>query len=483
MLAILLGLLGIFSGTDDTPAPYPSQDSVKYPGHQRIAHDSTGRFVRVNRIFIIGNRLTRDQIILRELTLKSGDIIYSADLAGILELDKKKLVNTRLFNTVDIRMLELAPDEVDLLVDLNERWYTFPAPILSLADRNFNEWWQNYGHDFRRVNYGLKLYQFNMRGRNETLRFLVQTGFVRRFELNYRIPYIDRKQKQGLILDVDFSETKNLAYRTFDHKLEYAKADNILSTTRSGSITYTYRNSFYDTHGLKVEYRNTTIGDTIALLNPNYLGEGKTKQQWAAITYTFVSDHRDYIGYPLKGYHLLATVARTGIPPLDKDVRKFDVSISYSKFFDLKNSFFLSNNIVGYWSTPNTLPYVNYNAMGYRKQFIRGYEVYVVEGPQSILNKTTFKKRIFSRTYRWREMPIPQFRHVPFAIYLKTYADVGYVNNYDHYDLSKRLSNKLLSGGGFGVDIVGSYDAVLRLEYSFSADGNRGLFIHVKREF
>src|SRR5688500_13511259 len=150
------------------------------------APDSVGRFLHINRIFILGNRITREQIVLRELTLRQGDIIYSHDLDNILENDKKKLINTRLFNTVEIRTLELEKDHVDLLIDLNERWYTFPSPIFELSDRNFNEWWQNYNHDWKRVNYGLKLYQFNMRGRNETLRFMAQFGFQRKFELDWK---------------------------------------------------------------------------------------------------------------------------------------------------------------------------------------------------------------------------------------------------------------------------------------------------------
>jgi outer membrane protein assembly factor BamA len=221
--------------------------------------DTVGTFIRINRIFIVGNRITRDQIVLRELTLRQGDIIYSLDLPSILETDKKKLINTRLFNTVEIRPLEMQQGFVDLLIDLNERWYTFPAPIFELSDRNFNEWWQTYDHDFSRVNFGLRLYQFNMRGRNETLRLTAQFGFQRRFELSYRFPYIDKKQKHGLILDADFTETKNLAYQTVDHRLEFLKDDNILRTTRGGGITYTYRNSFYVSHALKLEYRSNHV--------------------------------------------------------------------------------------------------------------------------------------------------------------------------------------------------------------------------------
>jgi hypothetical protein len=83
-------------------------------------------------------------------------------------------------------------------------------------------------------------------------------------------------------------------------------------------------------------------------------------------------------------------------------------------------------------------------------------------------------------------MPIRQFRHVPISIYLKTYADLGYVRNYPYYEeqqFNTRLSDKLLFGTGFGADIVGFYDIVLRFEYSFNAEGEHGFFFHVKREF
>lgn len=444
--------------------------------------DTVGRFLHINRIFIVGNRITRDQIILRELTLKTGDIIYSLDLPDILERDKKKLINTRLFNTVEIRTLELQQDYVDLLIDLNERWYTFPAPIFELSDRNFNEWWQTYDHDFNRVNYGLRLYQYNMRGRNETLRFTAQFGFQRRFELSYRFPYIDRKQKHGLILDGDFSETKNLAYRTLDHKLEFLKFDNILRTTRGGGITYTYRNSFYVSHALKVEYRSNSINDTIATLNPNYLGNDKTKQRFGIITYQFTSDHRDYVGYPLRGYYLILLAARSGISSKD-DLKKFEASVTYSTFFDLNKNFFLSNNFIGYASTPDDLPYSNYGALGYKRQFVRGYEIYLIEGQAYALNKTTLKKRIFHRIYQWNIMPIPQFRHIPISIFLKTYGDIGYVKSYPNYLLSARLTDKFLTSAGGGIDIVASYDTVFRFEYTFNGEGQKGFFFHVRKEF
>jgi hypothetical protein len=302
----------------------------------------------------------------------------------------------------------------------------------------------------------------------------------------YRFPYIDKKQKHGLSMELGFLETKNLAFRTQEHKYEFLKSRDILRRDRLAALTYTYRKSFYQTHSVKVEYRNMSVADTIKTLNPDYIkGETNRSQEYTWITYQFTADHRDLFAYPLKGYQFNAGISKTGIAASD-DVNKVEANLLYSKYFDLKKNYYLSNNSILYWSTPDNLSYVNYGVLGLKRQFVRGYELYVIEGPYYFLNKTTFKKKIFSKVYRWEDMPIEQFRHVPISIYFKTYLDLGYVKNYTDYveDNRNRIyADKLLTGTGFGLDIVGSYDVVLRFEYSFNAQGQQGFFFHVKKEF
>ena len=78
------------------------------------------------------------------------------------------------------------------------------------------------------------------------------------------------------------------------------------------------------------------------------------------------------------------------------------------------------------------------------------------------------------------------FRRIPFAVYLKTYFDMGYARNYDFYEVegqNTRLSNKFLYGTGVGLDIVTFYDLVLRLEYSINAERETGFFFNFKKEF
>jgi outer membrane protein assembly factor BamA len=449
--------------------------------------DSTAYRLTINRIFVLGNSKTRERIILRELTLKSGDSIYNHELPRVLERDQQKLFNLHLFNSVEIRALELEPGKADLLVEVDERWFTFPVPIFQLSDRNFNEWWENYNHDFNRVNYGLKLYQYNMRGRNETLIFTAQFGYVRRFELMYRVPYFDKRQKQGLIFQADFIDAKNVSFQTTDHKLVFLETDKILRNTRSLGLTYTYRNSFYKHHRFGYSFRETDITDSLARTNPNYLGPETRYQNFDIFSYEFISDHRDVIAYPLTGHHFLFHLQKVGFG-FTNYIEKLDAWTSYAHYIDLKKNFFLANFSFAYWSNKTDIPYYNYGVMGYNKLFVRGYEVNVIEGPWYVLNKTTLKKRIFSRIYSIEGSRFKEFKYIPLAIYLKTYADFGYVRNYPAYEnndppLNTLLSNRFIAGTGFGLDLVSSYDVVLRFEYTFNAEGRRGFFFHIKKEF
>jgi outer membrane protein assembly factor BamA len=457
-------------------------DSLRNRSRSKVVQD-TSKLVTINRVLIIGNKITRDKIIFRELSLRSGDTVRLQTLSQVITKDQIKLMNTRLFNTATIRSLDYENGIIDLLVEVSERWYTFPVPIVELADRNFNEWWENYNHDFRRLNYGLKLYQYNFRGRNETLRLTAKFGFTNIFKLTYRIPYLDRKQKQGLIFDFSYDERKNIAFRTFENKLEFARADRNFKVSRNASITYTYRNSFYHFHGITFELNNIRINDSLQQLNPEYLGASTINEQhFSTLAYQYTYENRDFVTYPLKGSFLNAYVKQSGLFRGD-ELTKTEMEISYAKYVDLGKKFFLSNNSATYVSLQDDVPYANYSALGYNRQFVRGYEVYLIEGPQHVYNKTTLKRLIYSNVFNLHSMPLEQFQKIPLAIYLKTYADVGYVWNYPGYINGRRLTDKPLTGVGMGLDFVSSHDATVRLEYSLNGEGEHGFFFHLKREF
>ena len=265
------------------------------------------REVLIDNIFITGNRKTKDKIILHELTVAKGETYAYDGLREILDSDRNKIYNTNLFNTVELGMLELDVDKVDIVIQVDERWYLFPIPLIDIIDRNFNDWWENHDHDFSRIIYGLSLYHFNMRGMNERMTLTAQFGFSRRYEFQYEIPYIDRSQQNGMNFFVKYIEYNNPHYDNIENKRIFLESEQLLKTNTFTGIGYVRRNSFYTRHYVDLTYSDSEVADTIISLNPNYLGISGNRQQYFTARYTFNYDKRDIIAYPLEGFKLIAS--------------------------------------------------------------------------------------------------------------------------------------------------------------------------------
>src|SRR5882762_8441390 len=116
MLAIILGIVGCF-GIPATGNQF--YEDSKIDTIILTSVDTTvARLVQVNRILIIGNKVTKDRIISRELSLHQGDTISTNRLSQVLVRDKNKIYNLRLFNTVTVRVLGLTADQIDILVEV-----------------------------------------------------------------------------------------------------------------------------------------------------------------------------------------------------------------------------------------------------------------------------------------------------------------------------------------------------------------------------
>ncbi|HNP19297.1 MAG TPA: BamA/TamA family outer membrane protein [Fulvivirga sp.] len=476
MLAILISVLAIILPVEKSDSSSIHRSKVE---QNQSVDDS---YVTIDAIFIVGNKRTKPSIILREMSVMKGDTYTESSLADILVLDKNKLLSTRLFVTVDISILHLSDTQVDIVVNVSERWYTFPSPIFDLVDRNFNDWWQNQNRDLSRTNFGVKIYQNNFRGRNETLKLLLQLGYTHQFGVTYRIPYIDKKQRHGLTFHYNYAENKNIAVRTIDHKPVFFDSEEILKVTRDYGLGYHFRKSFYNIHSLDVRLNDNTINDTISNINQEYYKNTSTKQKYIQITYSFTHDKRDNSSYPISGNRFDFEIQKLGVG-IFNDVDKTEISISYAKFIDLKKGFLFANYSSIYVSEPEQQPYANIGALGFKKNFVRGYELYLIEGKSFSLNRSTIKKRIFSTVGRLGFIPIKQFRKIPIDIYLKTYYDMGYVENFENYNQNKRLSDRFLFGAGGGIDFVTYYDTVIRVEYSINREQESGFFLHFRKEF
>src|SRR4051812_48147876 len=96
---------------------------------------------QIGTITLIGNKITKDRIIYRELTFKHGDGVDTTTMHKLFNRSEENLFNTALFNSVDITYV-IENDVVNVFIVVAERWYVFPLPIFEIQERNFNVWWQ-----------------------------------------------------------------------------------------------------------------------------------------------------------------------------------------------------------------------------------------------------------------------------------------------------------------------------------------------------
>ena len=439
--------------------------------------------VRIDKIFIIGNKKTREHIIRRELSLNDSVEISRNRLMLTIESDKRKLVNTGLFLDVDVNVVELSKGSVDIIIRVAERWYFFPIPIFNLADRNFTEWWVNQGADLSRVDWGIKLRHFNFRGRREILNLTAQFGYTKLLRLSYQFPYIDKKQKIGMNFYGDYSTNKNVAYATIGNRQQFMDSESVLRERWRAGINFTFRPDFYAQHALGLHVSSVHIADTIRYENPNYFMDGNDEQRYFALTYTYTWDFRDYVGYPLSGAYFRIQANKIGFG-IYNDVNMFTLNARYSRYFDLGKKFYAGTNFTVNASTPPAQAFYNYQSVGSTTDFVRGYEKYLIEGQHYLINRNYLKRQLFSFQMDLSNiLTMKQFNKLPLSAYLSLNFDQGYVVNYPNYEQNNLFSDRYIYGGGLGLDIVTFYDFVMRWEYSVNVEGESALFFNLYAAF
>ena len=165
---------------------------------------------RIAQIDIEGNAKTKAYIILRELPYHVGSVVIKDSLIFLNTLAKEQLINTSLFNDVNITSSPIDSGDVKIKIIVSERWYFFPLPYFRWVDRNFSEWWNEQHHSLDRVNYGINLRQSNATGNNDRLTLGLITGYTHQAVARYQFPYLDKKLRFGMGLGWQYFTQKEL---------------------------------------------------------------------------------------------------------------------------------------------------------------------------------------------------------------------------------------------------------------------------------
>lgn len=469
-------LLGIWCLLTGTPFVYGQSANIA-PATSITAGAPDSSYLIVNDIIIQGNKRTRTSIILRELSLAPGDTIRLKDLAETLEERRKQLLNISLFLNVTANIKNWNGEFADVIFEVWERWYTFPIPIFKLADRNFNQWWVEQGRSLDRVNIGVRLIQENMTGRRDDLHADIQFGYTQRFALGYNVPYFDKNYRHGAGILVSYSRNREVNESTSSgNKQQFFRNVDFQRQAYSIGLNYSYRKAINTRHRVYLSYNYEKVGDSVVLLNPDYLGKGRSEVRYLELNYRMNYIKADSWIYPLKGLTIVAEAGKKGIGPLS-DIDDIRLRLEAVKYWQLAPKTFGALGIRSQAKFGGDQPYVNQKAIGYSDDYLRGLEYFVVDGTSYFIFKSTLRQELLSFKVHLPIVP-KKFSTVPFRILAKTYADMGYA--YNKFPKGATLDNRFLYSGGVGFDIVSFYDTCLRIEYSVNQLGQKGLFLHTQ---
>jgi outer membrane protein assembly factor BamA len=442
--------------------------------------------LRVEHIHVTGNKNTRKATILRELAFTVGDSIPEADLLATLERNRLRLMNLGIFSKAEIvGDTASTTHSITIHIAVTEAWYVLPVPLLSLADRNFNVWWDEFNHSFKRVNYGIDWTQLNPTGRADALKAKAQFGYTNRYEVQYRSPSLNRRRTLGFEMSIAYSRAHEVAYNTIGNKLQFLKIpETWLIEQAYVAATFTARPKYFTTHSLTLEYRDNHIADTIhRYLNPNFFLEGAQRQRHSSIIYGIVLDYRDIKPYPLKGWRAIGELRWNGLLPND-NLHVGRLFGQLDQYVTLAPWLSLEMVLKGRVTYPRRqLPWSNNQGLGYGGNFVRGFEYYVVDGLDFAVVRTSWHFLLLSKAFTLGKlMPVKAYRILPLSIYLAFNTDTGWAND-PYYYANNPLANRAMLGYGPGLDVVAWYNKTIRLEWSWNDLGEHGFFLRINAGF
>ena len=436
----------------------------------------------VDSINVSGNKKTKTSIVIRELDVQVGDEIEAIDLEAIIEQNRLLLTSTGLFSQVDMTT-NIADNKLTINVKVEESWYLYPYINISLGDRNFAIWEQN-DYALNRLNYNFQVTHRNLTGRRDLLKSYVQFGYEPKFQTTYELPYFNEAQTLGFRGDIFYAQAKEWGLGTGGDTLSLiSNQDSVMIRRFRLTAGLRYQQGVFSRHEAELRFHQHQISEFASDFNPDFFLNGNTLQRYFALRYTFTTDYRDFKPYPKKGYFFSAALNKEGFGIFD-DINTLYIEPRFAYYQPLGKKFGFEMNVRGKVSLlRDQQPYFNSRSIGYRPDYMRGYELYVIDGLDYVMQRAILR-------YEWldkdlginKNKPNRSRQSFPLKIYSTIFQDNAYVNN-PFYGDGNAFVNRHLWSFGTSLDFVIYNDFVLQLEYTWNHEFENDLYIHFALPF
>lgn len=390
-------------------------------------------------IAVHGNKVTRPEIVLREMTLHVGDTVSQEEI----EYSQTRIYSLGLFNRVEI----FAPpmDSTILVVEVHERWYVYPVPVLTIVNHDLSKW-----------QYGLGITHQNFRGWNEKLFAGFAAGYNPWWSLSYSTPWVfgDGRYFAGASLRYDRIENKSILSR--------GDGPNFDERHYSGGGTAGLRMDKFRSVWLNAGYSYVDVTDPAA---------GRTASPEGIDRFLFAGigakhDTRDLAEYPTDGIFGTVSITKKGIGFGAVDFVSYTVDARMYRPVLRKGPSIGVRVFTRLCSGP-AIPNYEHAFFGYGER-LRGHFSRQVEGDNIAGASVEVRVPVIPAFYvSVPQMPIEQFAVWKFALYAALFADAGTT----WYKRQRPEWGNLPSGFGGGIHVLLPYSAVLRFERAWNERG------------
>ncbi len=413
--------------------------------------------LKITSIIITGNKTTKDNIILREMSLKKGGKFtlkqYTDDLLNIY--------NLALFTKVDIIPVPINNNEIALNVDVQERWYILPLPNAGIEEGEWKKFWLS-----------LNLRWDNFRGRNERLNAGFRAFYNPSIFLSYYVPWIGEKLHLFMGIGGQWQRQRNRSLEAVGRE--------------SGTNTIAYNDSNYDNIQYKAELtlgryfgKNFSVFTNFKFnhLRVTQYAPGRTVSSNGVDRYFILGggiawDSRDIYEYATKGLYSRLMYERYGFVDAVINFGRFSfenqsfIPIPFSKKYYIT----LASKLYTSLAMGAVIPVYNHEYLGYSEDYVRGWKGHAFEGDDVFTIYNELRIPIIKPRYvRGKDMmivkdiPIIKNLDIRHGLYFTFIYDIGTV----WYKDEKISKKRFYSGAGIGLNFIAPFGYVIRADWVF----------------
>jgi outer membrane protein assembly factor BamA len=397
----------------------------------------------ITAFVVVGNEITKSDIILRELTMGVGDTVDVEEV----EYSKKRIYSLGLFNRVDISWPPI--DSTVLIIEVDERWYLYPVPMAGIVERNWDNWY-----------FGLGVKHDNFRGWNEKLFAGFVLGYNPWVSVSYVNPWIFGDQQMFMESSVSWTRVVN--------KSRISQGD--------GPNFKEIRYRLYQVFGKRLDaFRSVWLTGAFNYVEVTDKLAGRTLSPAGIDRYITLSaggrhDTRDLAEYPVQGVYGVVSVAKKGIGFGDVDMVTwaFDARVYQELYAGLS----LGLRAYTALSSGPAVPNYEHVYFGFSER-IRGHFHKEMEGENAAALFAELRIPVIPRMYLYvPQAPFRQFRTWKLGLYAAVFADAGMVwDRRDRPDVAGASR-----GYGVGLHFLLPYSNVFRIDRAWDEAG-RGQWI------